>query len=163
MTAGGGSLPSRVLDALIRFSTANPFVHAALVGDGHLIDPVWVVERAPLTRYERHGWAFRVSATEAQKRLAVQWAEQRVGSRYGVLEILADAARFDLHIVLPSWYLWRPKRWTCSGFVVAAYGSAGTTLSFAPVPSPADLAYSPFLTGRRPWLGCARHGRSRAG
>ena len=152
------SLPARLLDVLIAMSEANPFVHACLVGQGHLIDPLWRVQRASLRRYAANGWAFRVRATDADRLAAVGWAEQHVGNRYGVEEILADAARLDLHVVLPAWYRWRTGHWTCSGFVDQAYLQAGVRLTGAPLPSPADLAFSPLLIGPRPWA-VVRHAR----
>lgn len=145
-------LPARLLDVLIAVSEGNPFVHACLVGDGHLIDPTWpTVEPGPLERYATNGWPFRVRTSKARREAAVQWAEQHIGTPYGVVELLADAARLDLHIVLPSWYRWRPGRWTCSGFVAQAYLEAGLTLTHAPLPSPADLSYAATLIGPRPW------------
>lgn len=147
----GGSLPSRVLDALIAWSTANPFVHAAIVGYGHIIDPVWRVERAPLHRYRDRGWCFRVDAPVAVRRRAAAWAERHVGNRYGVQEILADFARFEMHWVRPTWYRWRPHHWTCSGMVTASYAGAGLRITLAPAPAPSDLSYSPLLLGARPW------------
>jgi len=145
------SLPARVLDWMISRSEANPFVHACLVGDGHLIDPVWRVEQAPLDRYAANGWVYRVDATDEQRAAAVAWAEAHVGNAYSIAEILADGARLDLHLVLPAWYRWRPQHWTCSGFVSEAYWRAGVRLSDAPIPTPADLSFSPALIGRRPW------------
>lgn len=145
------SLPARVLDWLISRSEASPFVHACLVGDGHLIDPLWRGERAPLNHYAANGWAFRVSATNARRAAAVAWAEAHVGNPYGIAELFADGARLDLHLVLPSWYRWRPQRLTCSGFVAAAWAAADVTLTEEPLPKPADLGYSPLLVGRRPW------------
>ena len=151
------SLPARLLEALIACSEGNPFVHTCLVGDGHLVDPTWPkVERAPLDRYRRSGWAFRVRASPSQRQAAVRWAEGQVGNPYGIEELLADAARLDLHVVLPSWYHWRADRWTCSGFVAQAYREAGVALTHAPLPSPADLSYSPALIGARPWRLAAR-------
>lgn len=161
MVEGKGSLPARLLDRLIAWSTGNPFVHAALVGDGHLLDPLWRVERAPLGRYAANGWRFRAKAPEAVRKAAAAFAEGRVGNPYGLRELLADFARFDLHWVRPSWYRWRPQRWTCSGFVTAAYASEGLQLTLAPAPAPSDLSYSPLLTGPRPW-DAPRHPRSRA-
>ena len=151
-SAGSSALPSRVLDLIIAWSEGNPFVHACLVGQGHLVDPGWPrVARQPLDRYARNGWAFRVRTSDARRDAAVEWAEQHVGNPYGVEELLADAARLDLHIVLPSWYRWRPARWTCSGFVTQAYLEAGLHLTEAPLPSPADLSYATVLVGPRPW------------
>ena len=152
LMTSSGSLPARLLDLAIAWSEGNPFVHACLVGDGHLIDPGWPrVARQPLDRYAHCGWLFRVRAGEKRRMAAVRWAEERVGNPYGISEMLADAARLDLHIVLPSWYRWRPQRWTCSGFVNQAYLEAWLRLTDAPLPSPADLSYATLLVGPRPW------------
>ena len=145
------SILAQLLDRAIALSEANPFVHAAIVGDGHIVNPVWHVQRDPPDLYARNGWAFRVQATDVQRAAAVRWAEAHVGSRYGIAELLADCARLDLHLVLPSWYRWRPQHWTCSGFVTEAYRAAGVPLTRAPVPAPSDLSFSPLLIGRRPW------------
>ena len=142
---------ARLLDWAISRSEANPLVHTALVGRGAIYDPLWHITISSLDRYAQNGWAFRVNATPEQKAAAVTWADAHLGQPYGVREILADAARYDLHIVLPSWYRWRPHRWTCSGFVTEAYRQAGVILTDAPAPSPADLSYSPLLVGPRPW------------
>lgn len=144
LVTSNGSL----LDRTIAWSQ-GPFVHAALVGDGHLVEQVWTARDSPLDEYSGIGWIYRVQATDKQRQAAVAWAEARLGQRYGVEEILLDAARFDLH-------LWprrvRPlKRLTCSAFVAMAYASAGVTLTWAPWPSPTDLAASPLLVGPRPW------------
>jgi hypothetical protein len=147
----GEGILANLLDRLISYSEGNPLVHAAIVGEGWIIDPVWRVERSPLSKYARNGWAFHVRATDAERAKAVRWAEAHLGNTYGIGEILADAARFDLHLVLPSWYRWRPQHWTCSGFVTQAYLAAGVELTKAPVPAPVDLGYSPQLIGRRPW------------
>lgn len=139
-----------VLDWLISRSTACPFVHAAIVADGHLVESCWAVQRAPLDKYAKIACAYRVpGATDAQKQAAVAWAEGVVGLRYGVREILLDAERFDLHHI-PK--LKAPlKRWTCSGLVAQAYRNAGYPVTHAPFPAPADLAYSAALAGPRPW------------
>lgn len=146
-----GSLPARVLDWLISASEGSPCVHACMVGDGHLIDPVWHVQRAPLDRYAENGFAFRVQATDGQRRMAVAWAEARVGQRYGLAELLAEGARLDLHIMPRAWYRWRPQRVVCSAFAARAYLAAGVRLTWDPLPTPASLSYSPLLIGRRPW------------
>lgn len=143
------SLPARALDRLIAWSEDNPFVHAAIIGEGIIVDPVWRVEHAPRRRYQANGWVFRVQATDAQRRAAARWAESRIGQPYGIAEILADGARLDLHLGFV--YRLHPRRFTCSGFVAAAYAAAGVQLTHAPLPSPADLSFSPLLLGRRPW------------
>ena len=142
---------AELLDWGISLSEANPFVHACLVGDGYLIDPVTRVEKAPLDRYCENGWPFVVVATEAQRAAAVTWAERRLGWKYGFLQLAGDFARYDLHWVSPRLYRWKPRHWTCSGFVTAAYASAKVQLTLAPAPSPGDLSYSPLLRGLRPW------------
>ncbi|CAB1128310.1 conserved protein of unknown function [Candidatus Hydrogenisulfobacillus filiaventi] len=140
-----------LLDCLIAWSTANPFVHACLVGEGTLIDPLWRVVEHPLDRYAANGWAFRVPEADAAVRAqAVAWAQARLGRVYGLAELLADGARFDLHW-LPLGGRWHPRHWTCSGFVAMAYRAAGLPLTLAPYPAPADLSYSPRLAGPRPW------------
>ena len=141
----------QVLDAGIRWSTTNPFVHACLVGEGILINPLWHIESSPLDTYAQNGWAFHVAnAVPDQRRKAVAWAMAHMGQQYGITELVADAARDDLKIPLGE--RWHPHYLTCSGFVSRAWREAGIMLSYAPLPSPADLSYSPLLLGNRPWL-----------
>lgn len=147
------SIPAQALDLAISLSEGSPFVHAALVGEGHILDPLWQVRHVPLDSYSSNGYAFRVAASNAQRTAAVAWAEARVGERYGIAELLEDGARYDLHLVLPAWYKVVRPRYTCSGFCAASYASAGVRLSYAPAISPADLSYSPLLIGKRPWEG----------
>lgn len=143
------SIWSRLLDFAIEWSTASPWHHACIVGEGCLVNPLWRVSHDPLDRYATTGWAFRVAgATEAQVQSAVLWAESRIGWRYGVEELLLDAARFDLHWVLKLKH--RLPAYTCSGFVFQAWLQAGIRLTWAPFPAPCDLAYSPLLIGDRP-------------
>jgi hypothetical protein len=137
-----------LLDRLIAWSQ-GPFVHAALVGDGHLVEQVWTAREADLDEYAAIGWAYRVQASDEGRRAAVAWAEGHLGAPYDVEELLRDAARFDLH-VWPR-RLPRLRRWTCSGFVATAYAAAGVILTHAPYCSPVDLACSPLLIGPRPW------------
>ena len=139
----------QALDAGIRWSTDCWAVHAALVGDGVIINPLWHVQADALAIYAQNGFAYRVAnASAAHTRRAVQWAMQHVGQRYGLAELLADAGRLDLH--LPLGTHWFPHYVTCSGFVAAAYRHAGIALTYAPLPTPADLLYSPLLLGDRP-------------
>ena len=145
------ALPAQALDVLIAASEGNPLVHAAIVGEGHIVDPVWTVRDVPLDTYAANGWVFRVAATDAERAAAVAWAEARIGQGYGLGELAEDAARFDLHLVLPAWYKVIRPRMTCSGFISAAYASAGVRLSYAPAIAPSDLSYSPLLIGTRPW------------
>jgi uncharacterized protein YycO len=137
------------LDRLIRWATASPFSHAALVGDGVLVEANWpTVRKVPLDAYAANGRAYRVQATDEQRRGAVAAALSRVGQPYGLEELLvADAARYLLHVILRL----RPTYLTCSHLVAWAYRRSGVVLTWAPYPSPADLAESPILVGPRPW------------
>lgn len=137
-----------LLDRLIAWSQ-GPFVHAALVGDGHLVEQVWTARDAPRGAYARNGWVYRVQATDEQRTLAVRRAELMLGRHYGIEELIADGLRFDLHL-WPRRAL-RLRRLTCSAFVCAMYAASGVTLTYAPYPSPVDLACSPVLVGPRPW------------
>lgn len=134
-----------VFDRLISWSTDSPWVHAALVGEHIVIDPLWHVDVMPLKVYAPNGTIFRpAGATPQQRRDAVAWAKQHLGQHYGVKELLADAAKFDLH--------WIPQlrhhlqHYTCSGFIAMSYQQAGYPLTYADFPAPSDLAASPRLT-----------------
>ena len=144
LVEGGG-----VLGSLIRWSTANPFTHAALAtGHGALIEALSRVTASPATKYEAIGWVYRCPVSDADRERVMRAAWERIGQRYGVRELLLDAARFDLHLTPRA----RPlHHFTCSGLVVACYQASGLTLTCAPWPAPADLAYSPLLEGPRPW------------
>lgn len=146
----GGAL-TWLLDTLISLSEVNPLVHAAICGDGCIIDPVWHVMRRPPAYYRRNGWRLRPNCSTEQRQAAARWAQTRIGDPYGVAELLEDGVRLDLHFVARAWYRMHRRRYTCSGFVAEAYARAGVVLTRAPLPSPADLAYSPVLAGRRPW------------
>ena len=141
------------LDASIEWATDSPFDHAAIVGDGEIIEALWAVTASPPDKYAENGWAFSVpTVTEEQKQAAIRWAVSHIGHRYGVAELLDDAGRDILH--LPLWPQASPRakaRYTCSGLVAAAYASARVPLTWAPWPSPQDLACSPVLVGPRPW------------
>ena len=139
-----------LIGALIDWATVSPFCHAAIAGDGHLIEALWHVTESPLDKYAGGGWLFRTVASDAQRQAAAGWAESHVGQRYGLAELLDDAGRDVLH--LPLWPRAQPRLVTCSGLVHAAYRAAGVHLTFAPWPSPMDLACSPLLLGARPWL-----------
>ena len=140
-----------LLDSLISWSEANPLVHAAICSEGCVIDPVWHVMRRPLAYYRKTGWRLRPNCSTEERQAAARWAQSRIGDPYGVAELLDDGVRLDLHFVARAWYRMHRRRYTCSGFVAEAYARAGVVLTRAPLPSPADLAYSPVLTGRRPW------------
>ena len=142
-----GGLWGGLLDAAIQWATVSPFHHAALVGDGVLIQALAQVETAALDTYAADGWAYRVAATPAQRTAAVAWAAAHQGAPYGTRELLLDAARFDLHWLPRARHL---KHWTCSGFIFRSYLDAGVCLTYAPWPAPSDLSYSPLLGGPRP-------------
>lgn len=148
LTLGG------LLDAAIEWATVSPFDHAAIVGDGCIIEALWHVTQSPIDKYAGNGWAYRVEGAAPNQGLrAAAWAHTRIGRRYGVREILEDGARDILHI--PLWPRVHPIRYTCSGLVAAAWRQAGVRLTWAPWPSPMDLAESPVLLGPRPWRGVA--------
>jgi len=146
----GEPLADRLLDAAIACSTSGPFVHAALVGDGHLIEQIDPVTASPLDKYAVNGWVYRVDgATPAQIAAAVQWAEARIGQPHGVAALLDDAALYDLHWAAAL--RWHTRYVTCSGFVALAWQAAGWPVTAQPLPSPMSLAFSPRLVGPRPW------------
>lgn len=143
-------LAAGLLDWAIQWATVSPFHHAALVGDGVLLQSLATVQTAPLDTYAADGWPFTVVATPDERTRAVRWAEKHLGNPYGVSAILADGLMDLAHVVPPA--RWCHPQWvTCSGFVERAYSrGAARTLSWRPLPSPADLAASPRLTGARP-------------
>jgi len=139
-----------LLDALIHWATVSPFDHAALVGSGCLLEALWQVTKSPLDKYASNGWVYSISgATDERCHQAISFVEERLGDRYGIAELLEDAARDIAHV--PLWPRVQPRRFTCSGLVAAAWASAGVVLTYAPWPSPMDLAESPILVGQRPW------------
>ncbi|MHB1670137.1 hypothetical protein [Thiomonas sp.] len=147
LTLGG------LLDAAIEWSTVSPFVHAAIVAEGCMVEALWTVTRSPLDKYAGDGWAYRVQATPEQAQAACGWATDRVGQRYGIAELMDDALFDAAHI--PLYGRVTPHRLTCSGLVSVAYQKAGINLTWHPFPSPADLSFSPLLLGPRPWKGAA--------
>ena len=138
-----------ILSAAIRFATVNPYTHALIVGNGCLLESSWVIEQSPLDKYATTGDVFTIDATDAQKVLAIEWMEKHIGQAYGIAAILEDGARDLAHI--PIWPRLNPRSVTCSGAVAMAYLKSGVVLTYACLPSPADLSYSPLLIGKRPW------------
>ncbi len=144
------------LAPLIRWATDAPITHAAMAVAGGLVEALWPrVVASGQDKYQSTGYRYRVVATVAQRTRAAAAIRSRVGLPYGWPELLADGARDILH--LPIGARWHPSRYTCSGLVAWAYGLAGVVLTWAPLPSPADLAASPLLVGPRPWLGSDLH------
>ncbi len=141
----------RLLDDAIALSTAGPYVHAAMVGNGQLLEQIDPVITSPLTKYVENGDAFRVAGLTSEKaQAAIRWALQRLGQPYSIPALLEDGAWYDLH--LPAMLQEHPRFYTCSGFVNAAFRlGASVTLTAQPLPSPLSLAFSPVLLGPRPW------------
>ena len=92
LTLGG------LLDAAIEWATVSPFDHACIVGDGHLIEALWHVQRSPLDKYAANGWRFSVNATPEQKAAAVAWMEHRIGWMYGIRELMRDGERINAEV-----------------------------------------------------------------
>lgn len=152
LVAGGATTcGGQLLDAAIRCSEASPWTHAVQVvplasGGLGLIQGVATVSRAPLATYAAAGYRFAVGGATPDLVAAVTaWLTARLGQRYGYAELLADGALLDAH-----WRIRRPFRhWTCSALVAQAWKAAGHPLTFAPLPTPADLAASVRLRGPR--------------
>ncbi len=158
MSGKHGPFWGRFLDDAIAWSS-GPFVHAAYVGDQHLIEQVAPVRTAPLDKYAENGWAFHIDGMTPDKAQAmINWGMKRLGQHYGYRAILEDAALYDLHY----WGALRdhPSYPVCSGFVErAARCGAGIAITEQPLPSPTSLAFSPRLIGPRPWA--PGHGHTR--
>lgn len=140
----------RLLDDAILWSS-GPFVHAAFVAKGYLIEQVALVQTAPLNKYQDNGFAFAIEGmTEDKAHGMIKWGLKRLGQHYGYRALLDDAALYDLH----DWkeLTEHPKFPVCSGFVERASRlGAGIVLTEQPIPSPTSLAFSPRLIGPRPW------------
>lgn len=138
------------IERMIEWATDSPYSHAALVGNGHLIEATFGgVHTAPLGKYPGADVLRpRVASGGAQR--AVEWAEAMVGQPYGWRDIVWDAERDLLH--LPVGWRWRHLgHRDCSALVAAAWASAGVPLTFMPAPSPGDLGFSAVLAGPRHW------------
>ena len=139
----------RALDAAIAWSS-GPFVHAALVGDGCLIEQISTIQESPLDKYAAEGWVYRVDpATDAQRAAAIAAFRARLGQPYSITELLVAGAYYDLH----DTGVWGDHfHYTvCSTAVERAWRQAGVVLSQQPLVSPTGLAFSPRLIGPRPW------------
>lgn len=139
---------ARLLDAAIDWATLSRYHHAAIVSErGTLIEQRWHCEESPLDRYADCASAFRVHVPLAGRQDAARVARSMLGSRYSVRDILADGLRDVGHIPwLPRAH---PRRYTCSGMIAECYRRAGYPITYAPIPSPQDLANSPLLIGQR--------------
>lgn len=145
--------PAGALDGGITVSTVNPFDHSAVVveKDGQLVivEALWHVTVSPLDKYALDGWAYHTPLTPEQQAILSQVALSKVGQRYGVIQVLESFLRDDIHIDLHP--ALDPRHLDCSGLCAWTFQQAGYPLTYAPVPSPADLSYSPLLLGPRPW------------
>jgi len=140
---------SGILADAIKFATVNPYSHAVMVGNGYILESLWKIVKSPLDKYATTGDAYLVDASQEQRLGAVKWMENHLGQIYGIEAILEDGARDIAHI--PIWPKLNPRSVTCSGAVSIAYQMQGVILTYACLPSPADLSYSPLLVGKRPW------------
>lgn len=138
-----------VIADLIHWITVNPFNHAVLVGDGVLIEALLHVSESPLDKYQSTGWVYRAHCTEEQTAKAVAAARSKLGQFYGWEDVAYDLGRDLLHAPVTHWI--RGRHLDCSALVWWSYYLAGVNLTHAPIPSPADLSYSPLLLGPRPW------------
>lgn len=144
-----GGAPWDPIASIIRLATVSPYHHAALVGEGHLVEAGLTVVRSPLDEYVRTGDSFPVRCAKPQAERGVAAAEARIDAPYGIAELLTDGGRYFLH--MPLVYPWNARRLTCSGLIAYAYREAGVPLTYEPCPSPASLSCSPLLKGTRPW------------
>ncbi len=142
-----------IFDGLVQWATTSPYFHAALMADGGDVIEARLrgVTRRSASEYGGRADVFRPAGTTlADRTAAIEFAQKKVGTSYGWHDILADALRLGLHI--DTGYRWRTwKHLDCSCLVTAAYASAGIWLTLKPAPSPADLGWSPVLSGPRPW------------
>jgi cell wall-associated NlpC family hydrolase len=130
------------LGLIIMWASDNRFQHAALVGDGEILEAIDEVTAAPLHQYAPVGWRYEVAgATEAQREAAVAAARRRLGEVYTCRSLgrVPLYRRLDPHDVVSS------------GLVTWAFAQAGIRLTWEPLPTPASLSYSPLLIGPRPW------------
>jgi hypothetical protein len=135
------------LGLIILWASDNRFQHAALVGDGEILEAVDEVRAVALDAYAPVGWRFRVAgASPAQRRAAVAAARSRVGQPYGYRNLRTDGTTR-----IPLYRRLDPHDVVSAGFVAWAFEQAGIRLTWEPLPSPASLSYSPLLVGPRPW------------
>lgn len=146
---------SGLIDTGISTSTVNPFEHSALVveqnGSLVLVEALLHVTVSPLDKYTANGWALSPTngSGRAHSQALSHAALSKVGQFYGFSMVWQDFLRDDIHIDIHPRI--DPHHLDCSGLVMWAFQQIGLTLTLAPVPSPADLSYSPILQGPRPW------------
>lgn len=142
-----------LFDKLVRWATVSPFYHVAMVVDSQdLIEAAFGgVRYADVNKYQGKSVVLSpVGATPAQRAKAVAEARLHWRQPYGFKDILVDALRIGLHV--PIGYRWRTWHgYDCSALVANCWALAGLPLTYAPVPSPADLGWSTTLQGPRPW------------
>lgn len=142
-----------LFDKLVRWATTSPFFHVAMVVDSsRLIEASFGgVRYQDVHKYDGKSVVLSpAGATPAQRAKAVASAQLYYRQPYGWGDIVADALRLGLHV--PIGYRWRTwHHYDCSALVANCWALAGLPLTFAPVPSPADLGWSTTLQGPRPW------------
>jgi len=144
-----------LLATLIEWAESNPFSHVIVVKNDHegyqaypgrkieivnidkyLLDPANEIYTCPIL-------------TDEQRSQIIATAESFVGGNYGYKDIVADGLRYILHLKIHD--ISDTSTLDCSMFAYECYLKAGVRLTWAPVPSVADLSYSPLLIGKRPW------------
>lgn len=145
---------NRIISRIVQWAQANYFSHVFLVVsedkcimvingrrvelvdlNAFLNDPNCYVYTCPIL-------------TDEQRKEIVSEALEHIGDKYGYLTAFVQALRYVFHVQIRDDEL-RP--FNCSTLVHYCYLKAGVRLTWAPVPSVADLAHSPLLVGYRPW------------
>jgi uncharacterized protein YycO len=133
------------MDRVIEWFEVGWASHAALCdGDGNVIEArLHGIAVRPESEYATDGVAYRaLNSTPEQAARAVKFARSLVGTPYGFKDVLVDGLRYLLHINAPKL---AGRHLDCSCLVNEAWKAGGITLTRRQVPSPADLAASPFL------------------
>jgi len=140
---------------LIEFAQVNPFSHVVMfIGCNCVIEvlpwqPIHVVS-ADKYLDSPDSYVFECTVlTERDRYRIVNIAKSYIGTPYNIRQLFEQAARLFFHLPIKRGY--SSKSFDCSTFVHHCYLQAGIRLTWAPVPSVADLAYSPLLAGKRPW------------
>jgi uncharacterized protein YycO len=134
------------LERLVEFATVCQFSHIAMaVDETTLIESKEFhgVRFVPVNTYPDAEW-YTVSCSPETSATAVDFARTKLGLSYGWRDALDDGLREILHIPVGTrWQAFR--RFDCSSLVVAAYAAAGLPITYRPVPSPADVIWSPLV------------------